>query len=75
MNSETERLPSKRASVAAVAKASRHCELCGKPLLVKDTRQERNTWSPTPSYICRWCILERDAQRTKETRERLGLRL
>ena len=52
---------------------SRTCELCGKPLLVKDTGQERNTHTPNPTYRCRACILGRDARYVAETRERLGL--
>ena len=66
-------LPSPPAG-AAIARSERICELCGQPLLVKDTGQEKNTWSPTPSYICRPCLLERDLQRVKENREHLGLK-
>ena len=51
----------------------RTCEWCNKPLLVKDTGQERNTHTDHPTYRCRACILERDARYVTETRERLGL--
>ena len=61
--------PDRQPSVDVVGRASRSCEWCGKPLLVKDTREERNTHTDHPSYRCRECVLARDARFIAATRK------